>query len=472
MNVMKQISANEMMSCGFRLIQDMNKKFPSTQTFFVGGCVRDIVMNKTPHDVDISTNVDIHLIEKLYKTKEIGQSKDFGIVLVLFEGYDFEIAHFRSEIGSADNRHPDKVELIKDFYTDTSRRDLTINTLGIDVNGDIIDFHGGVFDIKSGIIKAVGNPEDRFDEDALRIIRCARFASTLNFQIDDATLSAMRYKRRLICNLSIERVRDELIKSSKSGESLVRFLEIINDIDMLDHYIPEINKLRSLQQQVNHHPEGNVFQHTMSALKNSLSDDPITNLSILFHDIGKITTQVIDGDRIYFHGHENAGIEIFQNISKRLRMSKEQTQAIEFGIKYHMQFHKIDEMKKKKIIAIRQNKYFELLKNVSYADEASRIGLFDKEAFDHKVRIIEHIFQIFGEKQVFEARMSHLINGRMIIDVAHGINMNVLSKTIGVIKKTIRAYIIDKEFDVTKTEVYEMIVELSIKFQAIKFPEK
>jgi len=462
MNVLDKIINDPLLASGHRLALEIEKTFPNTESLLVGGAVRDILMNNVPHDVDIATNADIDQIANHFHTADIGKSKDFGIVLVIFEGNEFEVAHFREEFGSEDNRHPDEVVQVNDFATDTARRDITINSIGINTTGEVIDHQGGIEDIKNGVIKAVGNPADRFQEDALRIIRVARFAARFDFDIDFATLIAMFRNRELTRTLSVERIRDELIKvASVSGKTLVTFLDILDEIRVLDIHLPEINSLRGFEQSEEFHPEGDVHSHTMAALVASESNDPLTNLSILFHDIGKTKTQTFDKEgNISFNGHAEVGVEMFNDIGNRLKFSNDQMNAIRFGVEHHMSVHRIDEMKKSKIVAFRQSEHFHILREVTRADDAARMHLFDEEKFNKKMEMVEEIFIIFGEKKAFEDRMRPLINGKMIIDIASEEGVAIEGKTIGQIKTQVREIVIEKDFDITLQDTTRMVRDL------------
>ncbi|RLA40321.1 MAG: hypothetical protein DRR06_17620 [Gammaproteobacteria bacterium] len=462
MNVLNKIINNPLLSVGHRLTLDIESTFPNTEALIVGGCVRDLIMDIEPHDVDIATNADIDKIAEHYHSANIGQSKDFGIVLVLFEGQEFEVAHYREEFGSEDNRHPDEVVQVNDFASDTARRDITINSLGIDTSGEVIDHQGGIQDIANGVIKAVGNPNDRFKEDALRIIRVARFAARFGFGIHGETIFAMFTNRELTRTLSVERIRDEMIKAASYGGRVLRsFLKTLDAAQVLDIHLPEINTFHGFKHGVKYHPEGDLYAHTMAALIVSQSNDPLTNISILFHDIGKTVTQAFDEEgKVSYKGHDSVGAEMFEEIGKRLKFSNDQIEAIQFGIKHHMVAHDFRKMKKSKIVEFRQSKHFPLLKAVARADDAARLHLFDEDSFNATMEHVENVFKVFGEKKEFEARMTPLINGRMIMNLAEDEGFTIEGKRIGQIKNTVREIIIEKEFDITLQDTSRMVREL------------
>lgn len=461
MNVMDKIRNHSLMTVGHRLALEIESVFPNSEALIVGGCVRDIVMGNSPKDIDIATNADIEAIAKHFHSADIGKSMDFGITLVIFEGHEFEVAHFREEFGSSDNRHPDQVNQVNDFESDTRRRDITINAMGIDTDGNVIDHQGGIEDIQNGILKAVGNASNRFVEDALRIIRIARFSARFGFEIEAETKSAMKEKVELTRNLSIERICDELFKVASSGVALAEFMKILDEIEVLGIHFPEIKNFHNFDHTPDHHPEGNLWEHIMECLRVSKSSDPLTNIAILFHDVGKTVTQNITEDgKIQYHGHEKEGAEMCVEIGKRMKMSSDDIESIRFAAAFHMVFHKMDEMKKSKIVAIRQNPNFGILKAVSRADDESRLHLFNEKDFITKTDKIEEVFRIFGEREAFEARMKPLIDGRMIIDIADKEGIKLEGVRIGAIKTAVRETVIEADFNITVEETTSMVREM------------
>ena len=185
----KVVSSSDELKAALEILQTINKQ--GAEALIVGGAVRDIILGKDPHDVDIATNMDMEKVAELFKSFDIGRSQDFGIVAVPYKGFTFEIAHYREEFGTSDARHPDEVRDVDSFEQDSARRDITINSLGLDADGTIIDYQGGLEDIKNGMIRAVGDPDERIKEDALRIIRAIRFAAKFGFDIEPETKRAV-----------------------------------------------------------------------------------------------------------------------------------------------------------------------------------------------------------------------------------------------------------------------------------------
>jgi len=274
--------------------------------YIVGGTIRDIITgDKEPDDIDIATNVPIDELEKHFKTHDIGANKDFGIIVVSQDGEDFEIANFRADGEYSDGRRPDDVEIVMDFKKDAERRDFTINAMGVDKDGNVVDYFDGKGDIKNKILKTVGDPEKRFQEDYLRMWRAVRFASRMDFKIDDKTMKAIKSNSKRTVGLAVERIMKELKKmAGQSGSKFANAIETLINTGLLQYILPEIIQMDDFEHSVEHHPEGNVLQHTLAALKNSESVNPIINLAILFHDIGKIKTHSIsDKDMHQYIGH-------------------------------------------------------------------------------------------------------------------------------------------------------------------------
>lgn len=364
---------NPMLDAGARLLGEIEKLEKGSEALIVGGTARDILLGKDIHDVDIATNVEIARISSHFKTADIGKSKDFGITLVHFDGFEFEVAHYRSDGKYTDSRRPDSVDLLSSFEGDSARRDFTINSLGLDKDGTVIDYQGGMEDIKNGLMRAVGVASKRFEEDALRIYRLVRFAAKLGFKIEPETKKAAIALIQLTDNLSKERIREELFKAAGSGKTLATYIEHLDEIGILNKELPEVYQMKSMRHDTKHHPESdNVLGHVLAGLWQSPTNIPLHNVAFLLHDIGKNSThKEIDG-RPTYHGHEGAGLDDIKSIAKRLKLSNDELQAILFSSENHMRFHKLMEMKKSKVISLVNNPNWEVLKSVGYMDAAAR----------------------------------------------------------------------------------------------------
>lgn len=398
--------------------------------FIVGGGVRDIVIGTNLHDVDIATNMPMEELEKLYKTYDIGQSKDFGIVVIKVDGFDFEVAQFRLDGKYVDGRKPESVQIVQSFQGDASRRDFTFNAMGIDKEGNIIDYFDGRKDIKNKVIKTVGNPMDRFEEDALRMLRAVRFSSKLGFDIEPETKGAIKKMKGNVIKLSPERIRDELIKmASQKGSKFADAITMLDEVGILNIILPEIVKLKEFRDDPKWHPEedeSGVFTHILQALRRNKADDPIINLSILFHDLGKgVTAKVKDNGWNNFHGHASAAKDIVMTIAARLKLTNKQRDAIMFAALNHMKFHELMKMKPSKILELVYSEHWETLKAVAFCDDSCRMQMFDQKKWEERLKGVEEIEKKWGSKVANGA--VKIVDGRRVIELT-GLRP---SKTVG-----------------------------------------
>jgi tRNA nucleotidyltransferase/poly(A) polymerase len=241
---------NPMVQSGVELMNKINAK--GFEAYVVGGAVRDIAMGDVNvHDIDIATNMPIETIKNNFKTVEYGGGEAHGTVIVHYKGEDYELTQFRTEGDYSDKRRPDKVEFVQSFEEDTKRRDFTINAMGIDAAGNVIDYHGGTDDIKKGVLRTVGDSNERFSEDALRILRAVRFAARFNFKVDDKTMEAMKKLKDTVSSTSIERIRDELFKIiDYGGDKFANALDLLDETGIWDVIIPEVKLTNDKIEQV------------------------------------------------------------------------------------------------------------------------------------------------------------------------------------------------------------------------------
>jgi poly(A) polymerase len=316
--------------------------------FLVGGCVRDRLLGRRPKDFDVSTDARPEQISKLFpRSRLVGEQ--FGVVLVDAgeSGVHVEVATFRSEGAYSDGRHPDSVRFENDPAADVMRRDFTINGLMEDPldmrDGRILDYVGGRADLERGLVRAIGDPATRFREDHLRLMRAARLAARLGFDIEAGTLAAMQASAGDIQRTAAERVRDELIRILTEG-SPRRGLDLLDQARLLEQVLPELKACQGVEQPPEFHPEGDVYTHTMLML--DLLERPTATLAmgVMLHDIGKPSTFRL-AERIRFDGHVEAGVEIARNILRRLRFSNEQSEQILSLVENHMRFSHVHLMK-------------------------------------------------------------------------------------------------------------------------------
>jgi poly(A) polymerase len=306
------------------------------QGWLVGGCVRDILLGIPAKDYDVAT--DAHPEEILQLFPRSGQvGAHFGVVLVRDGRDEVEVATFRSDQAYTDGRRPDAVRFETDPRQDALRRDFTINALFMDPDtGEVLDYAGGREDLRNRIVRAIGDPEARFREDHLRLLRAVRFAARLGFSIEPVTFEAIRRLHRLILTVSAERVRDELVRILTEGGAR-RGFELLDETGLLPDILPEVAAMKGVEQPPEYHPEGDVWVHTLMLLEKLNHPSVTLAMGALLHDVGKPPTFRV-AERIRFDGHVEAGVEIARGILDRLRFSTAQTGQILALIANHMRF--------------------------------------------------------------------------------------------------------------------------------------
>jgi poly(A) polymerase len=312
------------------------------EALFAGGMVRDLLLGRPVSDIDVTTSAPPETIERLFD-HTIPVGKQFGVVIVIIDSVNYEVATFRKEFDYQDGRHPGRVEFTS-AQEDSMRRDFTINALMLDPRQEeVIDFVGGRRDLENRIIRTVGDAEDRFREDKLRLMRAIRFACELDFQIEDQTKRALKAQACEIRQVSQERIRDELLKtlvSPRGGLGLEMFMEA----GLLQMILPEVAAMAGVEQPPEFHPEGDVFVHTCLMLTLAEAPHFVLALGILLHDVGKPPTFQV-ADRIRFNGHADVGAEMAEDICRRLRVSREDCHRVVDLVKDHLRFMHVQEMR-------------------------------------------------------------------------------------------------------------------------------
>ena len=334
------------------------------QSYLVGGCVRDLLLGREPADYDVSTDATPDQVMQIFpQTYAVGAQ--FGVVLVphLSVGVDggpeegqktapehpkvIEVATFRSDGAYSDGRHPDAVRYTRDPREDVQRRDFTINGLMLDpLDSDrVLDFVGGQQDLQRKLVRTIGEPERRFSEDKLRMLRAVRFAARFEYSIDAATFASIRELAPQIHQVSRERVRDELTKMLTEGQAR-RAFELLDETGLLHEVLPEVEKMKGVEQPPQFHPEGDVWVHTLLLLS-KLEPGVSRTLAwgALLHDVGKPPTFRVAPDRIRFDGHVEVGVRMAEEICHRFRMSNEETEQIMALVANHMRFGDVEAMK-------------------------------------------------------------------------------------------------------------------------------
>jgi poly(A) polymerase len=320
----------------------------SHEAYLVGGCVRDLLLGREPSDYDVSTDATPDEIMRIFpETYAVGAK--FGVVLVPVRNAasdTVEVATFRSDIGYSDGRHPDHVRFSQSAREDVERRDFTINGLLLDpVQNEFFDFVGGRKDLEAGVIRTIGQAELRFTEDKLRMLRAVRFAARFGYVIEHDTFTAIQKLVAGIGQISRERVRDELTKMLTEGHARQAFL-LLDETGLLQQVLPEISRMKGVQQPAEFHPEGDVFVHTLLLLENLPQPCPPTLAwGALLHDVGKPPTFRIAPDRIRFDNHVDIGVKMAEEICRRLRFSNDDTEQILALVANHMRFSYVSQMK-------------------------------------------------------------------------------------------------------------------------------
>lgn len=322
------------------------------QAYLVGGCVRDILLKRQPADYDVATDATPEQVQELFP-KSLAVGAQFGVIVVLDEWetapLQVEVATFRSDIGYSDGRHPDRVVYASSPEEDVKRRDFTINALLLDPEtNEILDFVGGQRDLSTGIIRAIGKPLDRFAEDKLRMVRAVRFAARFCYAIEVGTFSAIQKLAPEIHQVSAERLRDELTKILTEGAAR-RAFELLDETGLLVELLPEISKMKGVEQPPQFHPEGDVWIHTLLMLEALPKPCPPTLAwGVLLHDVGKpptFTPPSGPGGRIRFDEHAEVGTRMAEEICRRLRFSNHDTEQIAALVANHMRFKDVLQMK-------------------------------------------------------------------------------------------------------------------------------
>jgi poly(A) polymerase len=343
------------------------------QAYFVGGCVRDLLLGLEPADYDVTTDATPDEVMRIFpetyavgaqfgvvlvpagdvagnvSTEKAGSTESMGRDVACYVSPDvtvIEVATFRSDIGYSDGRHPDQVRFSKSPREDVERRDFTINGLLLDpMTNQVLDYVGGQKDLHAQIIRTIGQPHLRFTEDKLRMLRAVRFAARFGYTIEPGTFAAIQKLAAGIHQVSRERVRDELTKMLTEGQAREAFL-LLDETGLLREVLPEISVMKGVQQPPEFHPEGDVFVHTLLLL-DKLPRPCHATLAwgALLHDVGKPSTFRVAPDRIRFDGHVDVGVKMAEEICRRLRFSNHDTEQILALIANHMRFAFVPQMK-------------------------------------------------------------------------------------------------------------------------------
>lgn len=357
--------------------------------YFAGGCVRDALLEKKVKDYDIATSATPLEVRKIFPNADaIGAH--FGVMLVKHEGLHFEVATFRTDGSYSDGRRPESVEFSSPTE-DAQRRDFTVNGLFQDPDtGEVIDFVDGRADLNAGILRAIGDPEERFQEDALRLMRAVRFATTLGFDIESKTWNAVCDHAALLEKVSTERIRDEFSKIMISPNRR-RGFELLVDSGLINYFLPEVVFLIGCEQPPQWHPEGDVYVHTCIMLE-MLGEEEVElslALAVLLHDIGKPATYTYDTaeDRIRFSGHDDVGAVMTEEILRRMRYPNDLVEDVRVMVANHMRFMHVMQMRESKLKRFMSRETFSLEMELHRVDCASSNGFSENYNFLTEKRV-------------------------------------------------------------------------------------
>jgi poly(A) polymerase len=312
------------------------------EAFFAGGWVRDHILRRKPNDIDIATSARPEEVLRLFPNSTFVGAQ-FGVVQVRAYGRNYEVATFRKEGAYLDGRHPSSVTF-SGPEEDAQRRDFTVNGLFYDPIGDrVIDYVHGRADLQHRLLQTIGNPDQRFTEDKLRLLRAVRLACSLGFEIAAPTWEAIRRRSADITQVSWERIRDELLKII-TGNERARGMDLLVDSGLMKHIIPEVEAMRGVDQPPEYHPEGDVYTHTRMAVDLLEKPSPVLGLGTLLHDVGKPPTYSVQ-ERIRFDGHVEVGARMAEDICRRLRLSNTETDDVVDLVLNHLRFLHVKEMR-------------------------------------------------------------------------------------------------------------------------------
>jgi len=407
LTILKELEQSHHYQTALKIIKKLRNK--GYQAYLAGGCVRDILIGKKPQDYDIVTSAKPEEIEAILK-KTIPVGKKFGVILAVEEGHHFEIATFRSDAGYSDGRRPDAI-YFTNAQDDAKRRDFTINGLFFDpFSKKVVDYVGGQEDLKRKILRFIGSPEERIKEDNLRILRAIRFKNSLGLKYDSQTFKALQKNAYLIWNISAERLQDELNKILKDKN---RFdaLKDMEEIGLLKYLFPEIERLKGVLQPDLYHPEGDVFQHTLLALKHLPPKAPLFLIwATLFHDLGKPDTFKVT-DRIRFDGHAKRSLELAGEICQRLRMPKKEQQMIGWLVEYHMILSDLPKMRRAKQLKWLLDPRFKYLLALFKADVLGSV----KDPKKADLSLYNQIKKLYQEAKKLPRPKKPILTGKDII---------------------------------------------------------
>src|SRR3989344_528721 len=414
------------------------------EAYPVGGCARDFLLWREPKDWDIATNAKPEEIQKVFP-KSFYENK-FGTVTVLADKMEIQITTYRVDEKYSDKRHPDSVKFTASLKEDLARRDFTINAMALDLETynmkheteenrsfkfqassfKIIDPFGGQEDLKNKIIRAVGNPKQRFSEDALRLLRAVRFASQLNFLIDKETLEAIKEMNKEISLISGERVKDEFVKIIMSDRA-ADGVELLRETGILSIILPELMEGYGIGQ--NKHHIYTVYEHNLRALRYSAENKLsfVVRLASLLHDVGKPRSKRGDGPDSTFYSHDVIGAKMTEKIMRRLKFPNEEIRKISLLVRYHLFYYNVDEVTPSSVRRLIKNVGLENMDDLINVRIADRIGSGVPKAEPYKLRHFRYIVDKVSKDPISVKMMKIDGNDVMkILDIAPGPKVGII----------------------------------------------
>lgn len=442
-------------------IKEILKKLKDAgyEAHIVGGCVRDLLMKKGPKDWDITTNAKPEDIQKIF-TDNVYEN-NFGTVGIKTGSTNkdlmiVEITPYRIEGKYSDKRHPDNIQFAKTLKEDLSRRDFTVNSLAMDANGEIIDLFEGQKDLKAKIIRTVGQPNERFSEDALRLLRAVRFTATLEFKLEEKTFQAVKDNAEWLSAISKERICDEFIKIIESDNAYEGIL-LLEKTGLLQYIIPELREGIDVGQNLHH--IYTVWEHNTRALKYTAEKkySLAVRLGALFHDIGKPRTKRGDGKYSTFYGHDVVGGKMTAKIMERLKFPKDISEKVTKLVRYHLFYYNVGEVTESSIRRLLVNIGSENIEDLIKVREADRIGSGRPKAIPYKLRHMKYIIDKVSHDPI-SAKMLK-VNGE---DIMKELKIKPGPK-IGLILNSLLAEVLDEPAKNTKDNLKKRIHELDKK---------
>ncbi|MEM7007658.1 MAG: CCA tRNA nucleotidyltransferase [Thermodesulfobacteriota bacterium] len=383
------------------------------KAYCVGGCARDTLIGVEPKEYDITTSATPEQVSEIFPhTVPVGVS--FGVILVIIGKYQFEVATFRKDQSYSDGRHPDSVVYSTQEQEDVLRRDFTINGMLYDpISEEVIDYVDGIEDLDRKIVRTIGNPYERFNEDKLRMMRAIRFSSRYDFELDKDTFEAIRKLAPQITQVSSERIRDEILKiitQSNPGHGI----KMLSESGLLKYVLPDIEIMKGVEQPPEFHPEGDVFVHTCLVLDKLFENEegivsPELAMGALLHDVGKPPTFSVS-DRIRFNGHDRLGADMSKKICRELKFSNKQIELIYALIKEHLKFKDVFKMKKSTLKRFIGMPHFE---------DHMALHLADCQASHGMTKAYDFIMDKFDEFEDEEIKPTPLLSGKELIEMGY-----------------------------------------------------